>query len=45
MLAASAIAGALWDIWAPGETFLAGAIFTAVALVGLLFIRGRIKPI
>ena len=44
MLAASVIAGALWDVSGPEGTFLAGAAFTALALVGLLFIRGRIKP-
>ena len=44
MLGASVIAGALWDIWGRGGTFRAGAAFTALALVGLLFVRGRIKP-
>ena len=44
MLAASVIAGALWDVSGPAGTFLAGAAVTAVALVGLLFVRGRIKP-
>ena len=43
MLAASVIAGALWDVSGPEGTFLAGAAVTAVALVGLLFVRGRIK--
>ena len=44
MLAASVIAGALWDVSGPEGTFLAGAAVTAIALVGLLFVRGRIKP-
>jgi MFS family permease len=35
MLAASIIAGALWDSAGPAGTFLAGAIFTAVALMAL----------
>ena len=43
MLAASVIAGALWDVSGPKGTFLAGAAFTTVALVGLLVVRGRIK--
>ena len=41
MLAASVIAGALWDGWGPQGTFLAGAVFTIIALVGLVIIRGR----
>ncbi len=41
MLAASVIAGALWDVWGPQGTFLAGAAFTAIALVGLVVIRGK----
>jgi len=44
MLAASVIAGALWDVSGPEGTFLAGAALTAVALVGLFFLRDRIKP-
>lgn len=45
MLAASVIAGALWDSSGPQGTFLAGAGFAAVALAGLLVVAGRIgKP-
>jgi len=44
LLAASIIAGALWDASGPQSTFLAGAAFTALALVGLLSIRRRISP-
>jgi MFS family permease len=42
ILAASVIAGALWDWIGPKGTFLAGAAFTAIALFGLLLIRGRL---
>lgn len=36
LLAASVIAGALWDAYGPAGTFLAGLGFALVALVGLL---------
>ncbi len=42
LLAASVIAGAIWDIAGPSGTFLAGAIFAALALLGLFAIRRRI---
>src|SRR5437899_3418294 len=42
MLAASVIAGALWDITGPQGTFLAGAGFALVALAGLLTVRCKI---
>ena len=42
LLAASIIAGLLWDATGPNGTFLAGAAFTALALVGLLAIRHRL---
>jgi MFS family permease len=42
LLAASVVAGALWDSLGPQATFLAGAVFTAVALVGLLAVRWRV---
>ena len=38
-LAASIVAGALWDAVGPTATFLAGAAFTAVALVALPAMR------
>ena len=41
MLAASVIAGALWAGYGPSATFLAGAGFTAISLIGILAIRGR----
>ena len=47
MLAASVVAGALWDVVGPAGTFLAGAAFTAVALAALPLARWKaaaIKP-
>lgn len=41
MLAASVLAGALWDSVGPAGTFLAGAAFTAIALAALPFARWR----
>jgi MFS family permease len=41
LLAASIIAGALWDATGPKGTFIAGATFTTVALLGLLAVRRR----
>ena len=41
MLAASVIAGALWDRHGPQATFLAGAGFTVLSLLGVLRIGGR----
>jgi MFS family permease len=41
MLAASIIAGALWDWIGPQATFLTGAAFTAVSLVGLVVLMNR----
>jgi hypothetical protein len=42
MLLASVIAGGLWDIVGPDGTFLAGALFTAIALVVLPFAHRRV---
>lgn len=42
MLAASVIAGSLWDMVGPGGTFLAGALFTAAALAALPLVRWRL---
>jgi MFS family permease len=42
LLAASVIAGALWDAIGPTGTFVAGASFTALALVALPFVRWRV---
>jgi MFS family permease len=41
LLAASILAGALWDAIGPQATFLAGAAFAAAALAGVLFLRKR----
>jgi MFS family permease len=41
MLAASIVAGALWDFAGPAGTFLAGAAFTALATAALPFARWR----
>ena len=43
LLAASVIAGALWDATGPQGTFLAGAAFTTLALAGLFAIRHRLR--
>ena len=40
-LVASALAGALWTVYGPAETFITGALFAGVSLVGLLFMRGK----
>ena len=36
LLLASVIAGALWSSLGPSVTFLAGAVFAAMAVIGLL---------
>jgi MFS family permease len=41
LLVASLVAGALWDVFGPEGTFLAGAGFTLLTLAGLLFVRKR----
>lgn len=43
-LAASLVAGALWDARGAAWTFYAGAAFTALALAGLLLIRAEAAP-
>ena len=42
MLLASVIAGALWDAFGPQATFLSGAAFTILTLIGLLPVRKRL---
>lgn len=44
-LAASVVAGLLWDAAGPSTTFLAGAIFTALALAVVPLVRGTIREI
>lgn len=39
LLLASTIAGALWRLFGPAVTFIAGAAFAALAILGLLFYR------
>jgi hypothetical protein len=43
MLLASGIAGSLWDQHGPATTFLAGAAFAAVALLGLLIRKAWLR--
>ena len=42
-LAASVIAGALWGLFGPEGTFLAGAVFTAVALAALPLAHRKVR--
>ncbi len=42
-LAASVIAGALWDGYGPAGTFFAGLVLALLALLGLLAMRGEIS--
>lgn len=44
MLVASVAAGALWDTIGPQGTFLAGAVFTALAMAGLPLARRKLGP-
>jgi MFS family permease len=39
MLVASVVAGALWQHYGPAATFVAGAAFTAIAMLGLITLR------
>jgi MFS family permease len=41
LLAASIVAGALWDMVGPSGTFFAGALITVVALAALPFAHKR----
>lgn len=43
LLAASVIAGALWDVAGPQGAFVAGAAFAVLTVAGLVFIGGRLK--
>jgi MFS family permease len=42
LLAASVLAGALWDLAGPEGTFLLGGIFTLFTMIGLLPLRNRL---
>ena len=44
LLAASVIAGSLWDLAGPQGTFLGGAAFALLTLAGLFFVRRRLHP-
>jgi MFS family permease len=44
LLLASVVAGALWTEHGPAATFEAGAVFSAIAALGLLLYRPRSKP-
>jgi MFS family permease len=39
LLAASVLAGALWSAYGASATFIAGAVFAMVAVLGLLTVR------
>jgi MFS family permease len=39
MLIASVVAGAVWDAYGPAATFLTGAAFTALALIGFVAVQ------
>jgi len=43
LLAASIIAGELWDVVGPAGTFLGGAVFTLLSLAGLALVRHRLR--
>jgi predicted MFS family arabinose efflux permease len=43
LLAASIVAGALWDMIGPAGTFVAGALITAVALAALPLLRRTVE--
>lgn len=43
LLVASVLAGFLWDQFGPEATFLAGAVFAVVTIVGLLPLRARLS--
>jgi MFS family permease len=40
-LLASLIAGGLWEVFGPQATFVAGAIFSSLALAGMAIVRQR----
>lgn len=44
LLAASIVAGGLWDVAGPQGTFLTGAAFALLTVLGLLPVRGRLVP-
>jgi MFS family permease len=45
LLVASVLAGGLWDRFGPEATFMAGASFTSIALLGLGLVRWRVPEL
>jgi membrane protein implicated in regulation of membrane protease activity len=43
VLLASVIAGSLWSVFGASATFIAGASFAALAAMGLLLYRPRVR--
>jgi MFS family permease len=43
MLVASVLAGGLWGAYGPAATFLAGAAFTGLAMIGLVFVLRLVR--
>ncbi len=41
LLAASLIAGGVWDVAGPGATFATGAVIASIALIGLIIVRPK----
>jgi hypothetical protein len=44
LLPASILAGVLWSRLGPSATFLAGATFTTIAVVGLVLVNPERQP-
>jgi MFS family permease len=44
LLMASAIAGVLWSTYGVSATFIAGAVFASLALLGLTLYRRKVQP-
>lgn len=45
LLLASVVVGLLWSRLDPSATFLAGATFTAIAMVGLVLVNPERRPL
>jgi predicted MFS family arabinose efflux permease len=45
LLIASALAGWLWDVFGPPQTFYAGAGFAALACIGMIARRAGVRPV
>lgn len=44
-LAASVIAGALWNVHGPSGTFVAGAVFAGVTVLGLIAVQAKLRSV